>query len=42
MMIKNKKKVVIMFGAVYDLSSFINQHPGGISIINSHLGKDAT
>jgi len=36
------KKIVILFGAVYDLSKYINKHPGGKDIINSYLGKDAT
>lgn len=41
-MIGDQRKIVVLFGAVYDLSAYIGQHPGGQLIINSNLGKDAT
>ena len=41
-LLKKDKKIVILFGGVYDLTSYINKHPGGKDIINLHLGKDAT
>lgn len=41
-MIADNRKVVILFGAVYDLSKYIAIHPGGKKVINSNLGKDAT
>lgn len=39
---KEGKKVVILFGGVYDLSKFIERHPGGKKVIEAQLGKDAT
>ncbi|PVU85633.1 hypothetical protein BB561_006922 [Smittium simulii] len=37
----NKKWMVIQ-NVVYDVSSFINDHPGGKPLINSGIGKDMT
>jgi cytochrome b involved in lipid metabolism len=36
------KKIVILFGGVYDLTHFILKHPGGKDVINLYVGKDAT
>lgn len=33
---------MILFGGVYDLSKFIDRHPGGKKVIDAQLGKDAT
>lgn len=41
-LLKEQKKIVILFGSVYDLTKYIKSHPGGQDIINSNLGKDAT
>ncbi|XP_049850075.1 uncharacterized protein LOC126320773 [Schistocerca gregaria] len=34
--------LVIIDGAVYDVSHFLPNHPGGEAILKSYLGKDAT
>ena len=31
---------VIVDGAVYDVTSFLESHPGGLSITEKHLGTD--
>ena len=33
---------IIFYDKVYDISSFLPEHPGGIPIIAAHSGKDAT
>jgi len=33
---------VILRGKVYDVSEYINYHPGGVSILRQCLGRDAT
>jgi cytochrome-b5 reductase len=42
LLLKDQKKVVILFGGVYDLTKYIHKHPGGKDVINNNLGKDAT
>jgi stearoyl-CoA desaturase (Delta-9 desaturase) len=39
---KNCRGLVAIAGIVHDVTDFINQHPGGKSLIKSGLGKDAT
>ncbi|KAF9322311.1 hypothetical protein BG003_003322 [Podila horticola] len=34
--------VTLIEGIIYDVSSFVDEHPGGRSLINSAIGKDAT
>ena len=33
---------VIVDGAVYDVTSFLEDHPGGLSITEEHLGTDVS
>ncbi|PVU86526.1 hypothetical protein BB560_006686 [Smittium megazygosporum] len=37
-----KKQWMVIDGAIYDVSSFIDEHPGGKSFITSGIGKDMT
>jgi stearoyl-CoA desaturase (delta-9 desaturase) len=39
---KNGRALVLIAGVVHDITSFINEHPGGKAMINSGIGKDAT
>ncbi|BFZ62916.1 stearoyl-CoA 9-desaturase [Saitoella coloradoensis] len=39
---KAGKKLVLVAGVVHDVSEFVNQHPGGIALIRSGIGKDMT
>ncbi|PUU73588.1 hypothetical protein B9Z19DRAFT_1003973 [Tuber borchii] len=39
---RNGRALVLVAGVVHDISSFINDHPGGKAMINSGIGKDAT
>ncbi|GMG35890.1 unnamed protein product [Ambrosiozyma monospora] len=39
---KEKKGLVIISGIVHDCSSFLEEHPGGPSLIRTSSGKDAT
>jgi len=41
-MVAQKRKALILFGAVYDLTKFYNAHPGGKKVIDTNLGIDAT
>lgn len=41
-MLKNNKIVVVLFGGVYDMTNFIEVHPGGKDSILEWKGKDAT
>ena len=34
--------LMVIRGAVHDVSEFVNQHPGGAAIITGAIGKDAT
>ncbi len=38
----NRKSLVIIGGIVHDITKFINEHPGGESLIKTCIGKDAT
>jgi len=33
---------IVFHGKVYDITSFLSEHPGGVSIIAEHAGMDAT
>lgn len=35
-------KLVVIDGLVHDVSSFLKEHPGGVKILQSKIGKDAT
>jgi len=39
---KNGRGLIAVAGVVHDVTDFINEHPGGKSLIKSGLGKDAT
>ena len=41
-MVKKGRKIVILFGGVYDLTEFADKHPGGEKVINENIGMDAT
>lgn len=34
--------LLIIHGNVYDITSFLDQHPGGVDVILPYCGKDAT
>ena len=36
------RPLVLVGGFIHDLSSFMDQHPGGRGLLSSHIGKDAT
>lgn len=36
------RPLVLVGGFIHDLSSFMNQHPGGRGVLLSNIGKDAT
>ncbi|EKX44338.1 hypothetical protein GUITHDRAFT_41116, partial [Guillardia theta CCMP2712] len=33
---------IIIDGVVYDVTNFLDHHPGGPNILMEHIGKDAT
>ncbi|CAB0002302.1 unnamed protein product [Nesidiocoris tenuis] len=33
---------VVLFNNVYDLTAFVNEHPGGAEVLLEHAGRDAT
>ncbi|ORZ26321.1 putative stearoyl-CoA desaturase [Lobosporangium transversale] len=39
---KEGRAVTLIEGVIYDISSFVDEHPGGRSLICSAIGKDAT
>jgi stearoyl-CoA desaturase (delta-9 desaturase) len=39
---KNGRGLVAVAGVVHDVTDFINEHPGGKTLIKSGIGKDAT
>ncbi|KDN41691.1 putative stearoyl-CoA desaturase [Tilletiaria anomala UBC 951] len=36
------RDLVVVQGIVHDVSSFVSEHPGGIALVKSKVGKDAT
>ena len=36
------RPLVLIGGFIHDLSSFMDQHPGGRGLLSSNIGKDAT
>jgi stearoyl-CoA desaturase (delta-9 desaturase) len=36
------RELVVVSGFIHDVSTFINEHPGGRALIKTRLGKDAT
>jgi cytochrome b involved in lipid metabolism len=36
------QKVILIGNVVYDIAGFIKEHPGGMALIQSGIGKDAT
>ena len=36
------RPLVLVGGFIHDLSSFMDQHPGGSGLLLSNIGKDAT
>lgn len=41
-LLNNNRIIIIIHNNIYDVSEFINQHPGGDAIIKQYNGKDAT
>jgi len=39
---RNGRALIAVAGVVHDLSTFVNDHPGGKAMIKSGIGKDAT
>lgn len=39
---KNGKALIAVAGVIYDVTNFIQNHPGGKALISSAIGKDAT
>jgi cytochrome b involved in lipid metabolism len=37
-----ERLLVILFNGVYDLTRFLDLHPGGSSVVLAYAGKDAT
>ncbi|KAI0313334.1 delta9-fatty acid desaturase [Amylostereum chailletii] len=37
-----KHQVILISGFIYDVSAFIEEHPGGSHILLNHIGKDAS
>ncbi|SCU86910.1 LAMI_0D04038g1_1 [Lachancea mirantina] len=40
--IKNKRALVAIEGVVHDVTPFIYDHPGGVALVETSIGKDAT
>ncbi|ODV96804.1 hypothetical protein PACTADRAFT_22252, partial [Pachysolen tannophilus NRRL Y-2460] len=38
----NSRALVVVSGIIHDVTPFINDHPGGVVLIKSSIGKDAT
>ncbi|KAK6637082.1 Cytochrome b5 isoform E [Polyplax serrata] len=38
----NKTTHIIIHNSVYDVSEFLNEHPGGEEVLLDHAGKDGT
>jgi stearoyl-CoA desaturase (delta-9 desaturase) len=38
----NSRPLVLISGFIHDVSSFLDEHPGGRHLLSKHLGKDAT
>ena len=36
------RSLVLVAGVVHDVGAFIKQHPGGVALISSGIGKDMT
>ena len=36
------RPLVLISGFIHDVSSFMDEHPGGIHLVKKNLGKDAT
>ncbi|KAJ5991882.1 hypothetical protein N7451_007606 [Penicillium sp. IBT 35674x] len=39
---QNGKSLTVIAGVIHDVTSFVNEHPGGKILISSAIGKDAT
>lgn len=39
---RNGRPIICVAGVVHDVTKFIKQHPGGVALISSGIGKDAT
>ena len=41
-LVKNGRTCVLSNGKVYDVTDFVNRHPGGADILKKHSGEDVT
>jgi cytochrome b involved in lipid metabolism len=41
-LVESGRKIVVLFGGVYDVTSYMGKHPGGKAVIEKQLGRDAT
>lgn len=39
---KHKRALIAVAGIVHDVTPFVNDHPGGVALIKTSIGKDAT
>ena len=37
-----KRPLIVVAGFIHDVSSFLEEHPGGRHLLTKHIGKDAT
>lgn len=40
--VKSGQKLIVVDGVVHDVAKFMPEHPGGVKILESHIGTDAS